>query len=138
MNHQCILEFSTSGRGSRNITREVDQIVTKSGIQTGIVHIFAQHTSCSLTITENADPDVRRDLDTILARLAPDGDPAYRHDLEGPDDMAAHARSVLTGAGLSVPVGSGRMLLGIWQGIYLWEHRTSAQRRQIVITVLGA
>lgn len=138
MNHQCILEFSTSGRGSRNITREVDQVVTKSGIQTGIVHIFAQHTSCSLTITENADPDVRRDLDTILARLAPDGDPAYRHDLEGPDDMAAHARSVLTGAGLSVPVGSGRMLLGIWQGIYLWEHRTSAQRRQIVITVLGA
>lgn len=138
MNHQCILEFSTSGRGSCNITREVDQVVTKSGIQTGIVHIFAQHTSCSLTITENADPDVRRDLDTILARLAPDGDPAYRHDLEGPDDMAAHARSVLTGAGLSVPVGSGRMLLGIWQGIYLWEHRTSAQRRQIVITVLGA
>lgn len=138
MNHQCILEFSTSGRGSRNITHEVGQVVTESGVQTGIVHIFAQHTSCSLTITENADPDVRRDLDTILARLAPDGDPAYRHDLEGPDDMAAHARSVLTGAGLSVPVGSGRMLLGTWQGIYLWEHRTSAQQRRIVVTVLGA
>lgn len=138
MDHQCILEFSTSGRGSRNITREVGQVVTESGVQTGIVHIFAQHTSCSLTITKNADPDVRRDLDTILARLAPDGDPAYRHDLEGPDDMAAHARSVLTGAGLSVPVGSGRMLLGTWQGIYLWEHRTSAQQRRIVVTVLGA
>lgn len=138
MNHQCILEFSTSGRGSRNITREVGQVVTESGVQIGIVHIFAQHTSCSLTITENADPDVRRDLDTILARLAPDGDPAYRHDLEGPDDMAAHARSVLTGAGLSVPVGSGRMLLGTWQGIYLWEHRTSAQQRRIIVTVLGA
>ncbi|HJV76727.1 MAG TPA: secondary thiamine-phosphate synthase enzyme YjbQ [Noviherbaspirillum sp.] len=138
MNHQCILEFSTSGRGSRNITREVGQVVTESGVQTGIVHVFAQHTSCSLTITENADPDVHRDLDTILARLAPDGDPAYRHDPEGPDDMAAHARSVLTGAGLSVPVGSGRMLLGTWQGIYLWEHRTSAQQRRIVVTVLGA
>ena len=137
MIHQCILEFSTSGRGSRNITKEVGQVVTKSRVQTGIVHVFAQHTSCSLTITENADPDVRRDLDTILARLAPDGDPAYRHDLEGPDDMAAHARSVLTGAGLSIPVGSGHMLLGTWQGIYLWEHRTSAQQRRIIVTVLG-
>lgn len=137
MNHQRILAFSTSGRGTRSITEAVAQVVSESGIQTGLAHIFVQHTSCSLTITENADPDVRRDLDTILSRLAPDGDPAYRHDLEGPDDMAAHARSVLTGPGLSVPIGGGRLLLGIWQGIYLWEHRTGAQQRRVVVTVLG-
>ncbi len=137
MSHQHILEFSITGRGTRNITDAVAQVVTESGVHTGIAHVFAQHTSCSLTITENADPDVRRDLDTLLARLAPDGDPAYRHDLEGPDDMAAHARSMLTGSGLSVPVGAGRLLLGIWQGIYLWEHRTSAQLRRVVVTVVG-
>ena len=137
MNHQSILEFPTSGRGTRNITDAVANVVAASGVQTGIVHVFVQHTSCSLTITENADPDVRRDLETILERVAPDGDPAYRHDLEGPDDMAAHARSVLTGPGLSIPVGGGRMLLGIWQGIYLCEHRTGAQQRSVVVTALG-
>lgn len=138
MSHQSILEFSTSGRGTRNITDAVAKVVAESGVQIGIAHVFVQHTSCSLTITENADPDVRRDLDTILARLAPDGDPVYRHDLEGPDDMAAHARSVLTDTGLTVPVGAGRLLLGTWQGIFLWEHRTSAQQRRVVVTVLGA
>ncbi|WP_019140209.1 secondary thiamine-phosphate synthase enzyme YjbQ [Noviherbaspirillum massiliense] len=138
MHHQSILEFATPGRGTRNITEAVARIVTASGVQTGIAHVFVQHTSCSLTITENADPDVRRDLDTLLARLAPDGDPAYRHDLEGPDDMAAHARSVLTGPGLTIPVGAGRLLLGTWQGIFLWEHRTGAQQRKVVVTVLGA
>lgn len=137
MHHQSILDFSTPGRGTRNITGAVAQEVAQSGVKTGIVQVFVQHTSCSLTITENADPDVRRDLDTILGRLAPDGDPAYRHDLEGPDDMAAHARSVLTDSGLSIPVGGGRMLLGTWQGIYLWEHRTGAQVRRVVVTVLG-
>lgn len=138
MNHQCILEFSTPGRGTRNITDAVAKAVTASGVQTGLVHVFVQHTSCSLTITENADPDVRRDLDTILARLAPDADPAYRHDIEGPDDMAAHARSVLTDSGLTVPIGAGRLLLGTWQGIFLWEHRTDAQQRRVVVTVLGS
>jgi secondary thiamine-phosphate synthase enzyme len=138
MTHQSILEISTPGRGTRNITEAVMRVVAESGMQTGLAHVFVQHTSCSLTITENADPDVRRDLDMLLARLAPDGDPAYRHDLEGPDDMAAHARSVLTGSGLTIPVGAGRLLLGTWQGIYLWEHRTSAQRRRVVVTVLGA
>jgi secondary thiamine-phosphate synthase enzyme len=136
--HQRILDFHTSGRGTRNITDAVAKVVAESGIKTGIAHIFVQHTSCSLTITENADPDVRRDLETILSRLAPDGDPAYRHDLEGDDDMAAHARSVLTDCALSVPVGSGRLLLGTWQGIFLWEHRTSPQQRRIVVTLLGA
>ncbi len=138
MNHQCILEFSTPGRGTRNITDAVAQAVTKSGVQTGLAHVFVQHTSCSLTITENADPDVRRDLETILARLAPDGDPAYRHDLEGTDDMAAHARSVLTGSALTIPVGAGRLLLGTWQGVFLWEHRASPQQRHVIVTLLGA
>lgn len=137
MNHQRILDFPTGGRGTRSITEAVAQVVKESGIRIGIAHVFVRHTSCSLAITENADPDVRRDLETLFARLAPDGDPAYRHDLEGPDDMAAHARSVLTGPGLSVPVGEGRLLLGTWQGIYLWEHRTGAQTRQVVVTVLG-
>jgi secondary thiamine-phosphate synthase enzyme len=112
--------------------------VAASGLRCGLAHVFVQHTSCSLTITENADPDVRRDLETVMARLAPDGDPAYRHDAEGADDMAAHVRSMLTASGLSVPVGDGRLLLGTWQGIYLWEHRTAPHRRRIVITLLGA
>ncbi|HYD94968.1 MAG TPA: secondary thiamine-phosphate synthase enzyme YjbQ [Noviherbaspirillum sp.] len=138
MSRQSILEFSTPGRGTRNITDAVAKAVSDAAMQTGVVHVFVQHTSCSLTITENADPDVRRDLDTLLGRLAPDGDPAYRHDLEGPDDMASHARSVLTDTSLTIPIGGGRMLLGTWQGIYLWEHRTSPQRRRVVVTVLGA
>jgi secondary thiamine-phosphate synthase enzyme len=136
--HQSILEFSTTGRGTRDITDAVAKAVRESGVQCGLVHVFVQHTSCSLTITENADPDVRRDLETIFARLAPDGDPAYRHDLEGPDDMSAHARSILTGSGLTVPIGGGRLLLGTWQGIFLWEHRSAPQRRSVVVTMLGS
>lgn len=137
MTHQSLLEFSTSGRGTHNITNRVARIVAESRMQTGLAHIFVQHTSCSLLITENADPDVRHDLETIFARLAPDGDPAYRHDLEGPDDMSAHARSILSGTGLSVPVGAGKLLLGTWQGIFLWEHRAEPQQRRIVVTLLG-
>jgi secondary thiamine-phosphate synthase enzyme len=135
--HQSILAFRTSGRGTQDITDAVAKAVRDSGIACGLAHVFVQHTSCSLTITENADPDVRRDLETIAARLAPDGDPAYRHDTEGPDDMAAHARTMLTDTALAVPVGGGRLLLGTWQGIYLWEHRTSPHRRTVVVTVLG-
>lgn len=137
MTHQTILEFQTSGRGTRDITDAVRQAVAQSGVQCGLAHLFVQHTSCSLAVTENADPDVRRDLETIFARLAPDGDRAYRHDTEGPDDMAAHVRSVLTGPELTVPVGGGRLLLGTWQGIYLWEHRTAPHRRKVVVTVMG-
>ncbi|GGX93671.1 YjbQ family protein [Massilia dura] len=135
--HQAILEFSTAGRGTRDITDAVAGAVRESGIACGVAHVFVQHTSCSLTITENADPDVRRDLETIVARLAPHGDPAFRHDAEGPDDMAAHARTMLTDTALTVPVGGGRLLLGTWQGIYLWEHRTAQHRRTVVVTVLG-
>lgn len=137
MAHQSILTFSTSGRGTRDITDDVAAVVAAARIDCGLAHVFVQHTSCSLLLTENADPDVRRDLETIVKRLAPDGDPAYRHDAEGPDDMSAHGRSMLTDTGLSVPVGGGRLLLGTWQGIYLWEHRTAPHRRKVVVTVVG-
>lgn len=135
---QTTIEIATAGRGTQDISGAVAEAVAASGLACGVVHVFVQHTSCSLTITENADPDVRRDLETVMARLAPDADPAYRHDAEGPDDMAAHVRSMLSGTGLSVPVGGGRLLLGTWQGIYLWEHRTAPHRRQVVVTVLGS
>jgi secondary thiamine-phosphate synthase enzyme len=95
------------------------------------------HTSCSVLITENADRDVRRDLETLARRWAPDGDPAYRHDTEGDDDMAAHARSVLSGVSVSVPVTDGRLLLGTWQGVYLWEHRAQPHIRSVCVTVVG-
>ncbi|MCZ4306710.1 secondary thiamine-phosphate synthase enzyme YjbQ [Zoogloeaceae bacterium G21618-S1] len=135
--HQHVLGIMTRGRGTQEITDSVATVVHDSGLVTGLCHVFVQHTSCSLMITENADPDVRRDLETVMVRLAPDGDPAYRHDLEGPDDMAAHVRTVLTDTGLTVPVGGGRLLLGTWQGIYLWEHRTRGATRSVVVTVMG-
>lgn len=137
MHHQSRFEVATSGRGTRDITEAVARVIAQSGVHVGIAHVFVQHTSCSLLVTENADPDVRRDLETVLGRIAPDGDPAYRHDTEGPDDMAAHARTVLTGESLTLPVGGGRPLLGTWQGVFLWEHRTQPQRRSVVVTVLG-
>ncbi|QJE02369.1 YjbQ family protein [Massilia forsythiae] len=137
MTRQAILAFHTRGRGTRDITPDVARVVADSGVRCGLAHVFVQHTSCSLTITENADPDVRRDLETIVARLAPDGDPAYLHDSEGPDDMSAHGRTMLTDTAVTVPVGDGRLLLGTWQGIYLWEHRSAPHRRTVVVTVLG-
>ena len=135
MAQQSILEFPTRGRGTRDITREVADAV-RGAAGAGLAHVFVQHTSCSLIITENADADVRRDLDTILSRLAPDGDPAYRHDADGPDDMAAHVRNMLTGSAVTVPVKDGRLLLGTWQGIFLYEHRSSPHLRRVVVTVL--
>ncbi|HNO73228.1 MAG: secondary thiamine-phosphate synthase enzyme YjbQ [Candidatus Accumulibacter phosphatis] len=137
MAYQESFDVRTRGRGSIEITAEVAGIVRASGLSTGIAHVFVQHTSCSLMITENADPSVRRDLETLAARWAPDGDPAYLHDDEGDDDMAAHARNILTGSSVSVPIGKGELRLGTWQGIYLWEHRTLAHRRSIVVTVLA-
>ena len=137
MTYQTTLTVATRGRGMTDLSDQVAAAVRAAGIDIGIVQVFVRHTSCSLTITENADPDVRRDLETLARRWAPDGDPAYRHDLEGDDDMAAHALSVLTGSGLTIPVGGGRLLLGTWQGIYLWEHRSHGSAREIVITVVG-
>jgi len=137
MAHQTILAFRTFDRGSRDITDAVAKAVAASGVRCGLAHVFVQHTSCSVLITENADPDVRHDLETIMRRLAPDGDPAYEHDQEGPDDMAAHVRTMLAGSGITVPVGDGRLLLGTWQGIFLWEHRVAEQQRSVVVTVIG-
>ncbi len=134
---QKSLNFRTCGRGTTDITAEVAQAVREAGIESGLCNVFLRHTSASLILCENAAPTVREDLETILSRLAPDGDPAYRHDDEGPDDMAAHARAVLTSNSLQIPVADGRLLLGTWQGIYLWEHRHAPQARSVVVTVLG-
>ena len=137
MIHQQTLEFRTRGRGTQEVTAEVQRAVAASGIRTGVATVFVQHTSASLVLCENADPDVRADLETLLARLAPDGDRAYRHDTEGPDDMAAHARTVLTASSLTIPVSAGRLALGTWQGLYLYEHRSAPHSRSIVVTVMG-
>jgi len=127
----------TRGRGFSDITAQVDNLVTASGVQTGIANIFTAHTSCSLLISENADPAVRRDMERWFARAVPDGDPLFEHDAEGPDDMPAHIRSTLTGVTLTVPVQAGQLRLGTWQGIYLWEHRSHPHQRKIIVTVLG-
>ena len=137
MIHQQTLEFRTRGRGTQEVTAEVQRAVAACGIRTGVATVFLQHTSASLVLCENADPDVRRDLETILARLVPDADPAYRHDTEGPGDMAAHARAVLTASSLTLPVSGGRLALGTWQGLYLYEHRSAPHSRAIVVTVVG-
>lgn len=128
---------ATNGRGTFPITAEVRATAHESGVRDGLCNVFIQHTSASLLLTENADPDVRHDLETFLARLVPDGDTAYRHDAEGPDDMAAHVRTVLTESSLTVPIRDGALALGTWQGIYVWEHRHAAHRRQVIVTVQG-
>jgi secondary thiamine-phosphate synthase enzyme len=128
---------ATRGRGFFEITRQVADLVAASAVQTGIAHVFTAHTSCSLLISENADPTVRGDLERWMARVVPDGDPMFRHDAEGPDDMPAHIRSVLCGVSLTVPVAGGLLRLGTWQGIYLWEHRTHPHQRKVTVTVLG-
>jgi len=134
---QQSIDIGTRGRGTYDITPRVADIVAASRIGVGLCHVFVRHTSASLILCENADPDVRRDLDAFMARLAPDGDPLYRHDTEGPDDMPAHVRTVLTGSSLSLPVADERCLLGTWQGVYLWEHRAAGSMRHVVVTVQG-
>ncbi len=130
-------QIATQGRGSTHITAEVERIVAASGIRTGLCHVFVAHTSASLMLCENADPSVRRDLAYFLACLVPDGDPAYEHSLEGPDDMAAHLRTILTHSDLTIPVRGGRCALGTWQGIFLLEHRTHPHHRRVTVTVQG-
>lgn len=137
MIYQKQFEYPTQGRNTYEISVEVDNHIRNSGIKTGICSLFIHHTSASLVITENADPTVRSDLEMVMQRLAPDGDPAYRHDYEGPDDMSAHIRGVLTNDSLTVPVSKGRCALGTWQGIYLYEHRTSSFRRKLTVTIMG-
>ncbi|MEJ1353601.1 MAG: secondary thiamine-phosphate synthase enzyme YjbQ [Candidatus Sedimenticola sp. (ex Thyasira tokunagai)] len=134
---QQLIQVETRGRGTYEISREIKQAVETSGIDTGLCHVFTHHTSASLTLCENADPSVRRDLESFMIRLVPDGDPLYEHSMEGPDDMPAHIRSILTNMDLTLPVSGGRCGLGTWQGVYLWEHRTHPHRRQVTVTVQG-
>ncbi|MDN5872061.1 MAG: secondary thiamine-phosphate synthase enzyme YjbQ [Nitrococcus sp.] len=135
--HQQTLEITAPRRGTREITADVAAVVHESGIDIGLCHLFVHHTSASLIICENADPLVREDLERFAQRLVPDGDPMFKHRQEGADDMAAHVRTVLTQSALSVPVAGGRLALGTWQGVFLWEHRYIAQRRRITISVIG-
>jgi len=135
--HRETLEISTSGRGFVEITGRVDRIVARAGIADGLCNVFVLHTSASLLITENADPDVLADLETVISDLAPDGDSRYRHTAEGPDDMSAHVRSVLTQTFIGIPVDSGRLRLGTWQGLFLWEHRARPHERKIMVSVFA-
>jgi len=135
MTHQQIVRLRTRGRGTYEITDQIRAVVEQSGIRTGLCHLFLQHTSASLIICENADPTVRSDLERFMARLAPDGDEIYQHTLEGPDDMPAHVRAILTKMDLTLPVSEGRCALGTWQGIYLYEHRLQPHERRVVVTV---
>ncbi|MGB5233918.1 MAG: secondary thiamine-phosphate synthase enzyme YjbQ [Candidatus Macondimonas sp.] len=125
------------GGGLWDITGVVQAVVDRSGVTTGLCHGFLRHTSASLILCENADPTVRTDLEAFAARFAPDGDPRYRHHLEGPDDMPAHLRAVFTQVEVTVPVRHGRCALGTWQGIFLWEHRLDGQAREVLVTVWG-
>lgn len=137
MVYQKKLRFSTKGRGTYNIGPQVDEVIRKSGIKTGICQIFIHHTSASLILCENADPTVRTDLETFMKRLVPDGDNMFKHKDEGVDDMSAHVRTVLTESSLSIPINDGKECLGTWQGIFLWEHRVSPFKRNITVTIIG-
>lgn len=127
----------TPGRGMADVTARVQQIVAATNVKSGLATVFVHHTSASLILCENADPDVRRDLEAFASRLVPDGDPLFVHVDEGDDDMPAHVRTVLTHASLSIPIANGRCDLGTWQGIYLWEHRKAPHQRKITVTVIG-
>jgi secondary thiamine-phosphate synthase enzyme len=127
----------TRGRGTYAITEAVQERVRRSGVQTGLCNVFIHHTSASLILCENADPEVRADLDRFMERLVPDGDLLFEHTAEGTDDMPAHVRSILTAAELTLPVTRLRCGLGTWQGVYLWEHRTAGHQRQLTVTIYG-
>ena len=131
------LTFETRGRGLLEITRPVMDWTAEAGLVTGLLTLFVRHTSASLLVQENADPDVRGDLDRFFARLVPDGDALFRHRDEGADDMPAHVRAALTAVQLSIPLSGGRLVLGTWQGIYLWEHRVRPHRREVALHLLG-
>jgi secondary thiamine-phosphate synthase enzyme len=131
------LSVSTRGRGFYPLGEEVARVVARSGIRDGLCTVFVHHTSASVILCENADPAVQRDLEAYFARLVRDGDALFSHDTEGPDDMAAHVRTVLTQSSLSVPVRGGQLDLGTWQGLYLWEHRTHPHPRRVSVSVVG-
>lgn len=129
------LTLSTSGRGFLELTKDLAAVVRDSGVTEGVCNVFVPHTSASLLAGENWDPSVRRDLEAFMSRLAPDGDPRYEHDAEGPDDMSAHIRTMLTQSSIVIPVSARDLQLGTWQGIYLWEHRTTPHQRRVLVSV---
>lgn len=131
------LTVSTHGRGLYEFTGEVADWITRNHFQTGLLTMHLRHTSASLLIQENADPDVRRDLEAFFERLVPDGDPLFVHTAEGEDDMPAHVRTALTAVNLSLPVAKGRLALGTWQGIYVWEHRRISHSRKVTLHFIG-
>jgi secondary thiamine-phosphate synthase enzyme len=135
--HQDKLDIQTRGRESYDITADIGRVVKDSGVATGLCHVFIHHTSASLMMCENADPVVRTDLESFMQRITPDGDPLYKHRDEGPDDMPAHVRTLLTETSLSIPVSGGRLALGTWQGVYLWEHRVAPHHRRVTVTIHG-
>ena len=137
MIYQDSFTVRTPGRGTIEITGRVTELLHNANINSGICNIFIQHTSASLILCENADPVVRADLETFMSRLVRDGDSEFMHKTEGPDDMPAHIRSILTDSSLTLPVSGSRLALGTWQGIYLYEHRYSPCRRQIMVTIYG-
>ena len=132
---QNTLKVNTSERGIYDIGNHVESLIKESGIKKGICNLFIQHTSASLTLCENADPAVKKDLETFMVTVVPDGDPMFTHVAEGPDDMPAHVRSILTQSDLNVPITDGLLALGTWQGIFLWEHRHAPQQRRIIVTI---
>ena len=138
LQHSDTVTLNPGRAGLTDFTRQVAAIVSEARVVTGLTTLFIRHTSASLIIQENADPDVRTDLEAFIRRLVPEGDPLYRHTAEGPDDMPAHVKAVLTATSLGIPIQDGRMVLGTWQGIYLWEHRRHPGRRQVVVHVAGA
>ena len=131
------ITIHTPGQGLHEITADVQRLVQHAGVEDGLCTVFIRHTSASLIIQENADPSARRDLEAWLNRLVPENDPLYTHTSEGPDDMPSHIKAILTQVSLSIPIIDGRLALGTWQGIYLWEHRRRAHARRIVVSVLG-
>ena len=137
MFNQHELTISTGGRGTYDLSRDVQDFVSSSAVTTGMCHLFIRHTSASLMLCENADPAVMRDLEAFMQREVPDGDPLFTHTAEGPDDMPAHVRSVLTQSDLNIPITAGQCALGTWQGIYLWEHRHAPHTRRVVLTING-
>lgn len=135
--YQTTLNFNTPKRGTFNITHEIEKVVTEADIHVGLCHIFCQHTSASLIITENADPTVREDIEYWMQKTVIDGDANYRHNYEGDDDMSGHIRSMITQNSQTIPVTSGRLNLGIWQGLFIYEHRTGRFSRNVVVTIQG-
>lgn len=135
MQHE--IHIATEGRGTYDLSGDVQKAVRDSGVTSGLCHVFIRHTSASLMLCENADPSVMTDLESFMSRQVPDGDPMFTHTAEGPDDMSAHVRSLLTHSDLTLPVREGQCALGTWQGIYLWEHRYAPHTRHVIVTIQG-